>query len=269
MKRLVHDTAPLEEKRQKTAARPFAKLAAAAALALATTIGCATTGIRWNEYYEHYPSSISRQYGTQTVRVLPLGSHRLEVMFLNDSIASLESTMTPLRSRDLHLQEGQSADLVTLPNVVLRQTRTEESVGALSFLFLKERGADGPNYTAAVFFPASLDTQPQLRSLPGLRTAPSIEFAQVFREVTGQELEHVHILVERSSDFVHGGDFISAHVIGVDAQGRPLGQYRGGIVSFGMTYYPLRDELRSGLGIIVEYGGPDPVTGVHPAPFQR
>jgi hypothetical protein len=268
MKRLVHDAAPAAEKGQKRESRQFGKLAAAA-LVMATGIGCATTGLGWGEYYDHYPSSISRQYGTQTVRVLAIGSHRLSVMFLKSTIAQMEASNERLRFRDLRLQEGQSADLVTLPDVVLRQSYTQETLGALSFLFLKERGANSPNYSAALFFPSSLDTQPQMSSLPGLRVLPAIEFAQVFREVTGQELERVHVLVERTSDFINGGDFISAHIIGVDAQGRPLGQYRGGIVCFGMTYAPLRDELRSGLGILVEPGGRDPVNGEVPAPLSR
>jgi hypothetical protein len=276
MRRLVHDSLEKEEKSASGCRRmPFWK-ACAAALVLTAGAGCATTsGLTRNDYYISYFSSITRQYGARDTRQYQAAGHTFEVMFLDKTISEIDAATRPMREANLALREGQNGEMVQVREVLLREefirpagsasngyvspgTPVRQTLGTVGFIYIISPGQGRASHSAALFFPPSVDTSPTVDSLPGMREAPAAEFAQAFRDITGQELRRVKVLVEPSSEY------ITAHVIGVDESGRPIGQYRGGYLAFGMTFFPRQNTFRYGLGIIVEPGGPDPVTGTSP-----
>jgi hypothetical protein len=268
MRRLTH-ASPEEEARPRGRAK-LSFRAAAASLALTMGIGCAST-LNWNYYYDHFNSSTTGEYGARDVRELREGRWRLEIMFLmgDATIGKLENSTAPFRIRNPPVAPGQIAEMVSYPGVVFRRVydparhSVQETTGTASFAYVITRGDAGAEHNAGIFFPSTIDSAGASEAVAGARDLPARDFSEMFRELTGRELERVRILIERHTEYFTG------HIIGVGADGSPAGSYRGGQLCLGFTYYPQRNEVRSALGIIVEPDGPDPVTGVPPARYQR
>jgi len=229
-----------------------------AALMVAAAAGCAGTARPHDDQYRYYLNSITRQYGADRIRQFEAGGKTVSVMFLSDTIQSMLQ-----RNREFGVIEevdpqGTYGTLAFFDKVVLREERsgysgpTIRSRGRVGVGFLI--GADG-TYNAVVAFPSSLDTHPQMAGAPGRRMVDSKAFAELYRSVTGQELRRVKLLLDLTTSP------ITVHMVPADEQGRVTGQYRGGQLAFGVSYFPTQDLVRGGIGLLIEPGGRDPVDG--------
>lgn len=252
MKALRHDS----EKPKTPSKRPFLLLGAAALLAVAPA--CLAPTVRGGAYYVNYMSSVTREYGGESLRRMRSGEATLDIMFLNKSIPALLAAGGPQKMLEDTDAGGNYGHLAVFENVILRTEydplgrlagRGRGKVG-MGFLI----NSDG-TYQGVVAFPEEVDSLRGTAQAPGRRTVDAKAFADFYRSATGSQLRRVKLLAEDH------GSCLTLHAVPADERGNPGGRFRGGYLAFGMTYFPESQVLRSGIGLLIEPGGRDPVNG--------
>jgi hypothetical protein len=251
---------------------PFWKLGVAA-LAISAGTGCAGT-LDYGMLVNKYEASTDLRYGARDAYRLQVGKRSIDVMFPLSSIAELDAASTKLRKPVPESHPRQTGEAIVWDEVVYNSETTRFipnangiRVESSQFHIVNDTGQLAIGYTiyesggamvhrALIITPPKADKHPQGGSDPGTHAIVADEFRDLFRQLTGTELKAVKVL--QSGDFE--GRY-TVHVIGVDEAGKPIGQYKGGILCFGINYVPLEDKVSSGIGLLVEPGTPDPVTG--------
>jgi len=105
--------------------------------------------------------------------------------------------------------------------------------------------------TFGVAYPKEKDKDPK-RKNAGMWTTNINDFARVVKEVTGDDLKRVRIIIERTTDPDYNDEVISAYAIPVDNCGDFVGKYNGGYLAVGASYYPDRGEVYGGKLMLVE-----------------
>jgi len=176
----------------------------------------------------------SRTASAQTIVIQGLS---LETMYLADTVANLDRQTEPYRQEmggERTPSRGDYSNAVVLPRE-LTGTAIFSADGKKSFGVLYLHNGEQRGWEADIS-----------------------AFAELVRNMTGQELTRVKLIVERTTDTTRGDQILSVYMLPIDSQGNYIATYSGGYLAVGASVYPQRDTVYGGAALLLEPGTPEP-----------
>lgn len=235
--------------------RDFLK-AAGFALVLPAIDGCAATIPRTGtaDSYSETLAPIVNIHGTRVKVLYPRGRldelRRASRGFLQEEIiedgAIIQSAifgsyvynredLGDLTCDRQYMEQG----MCEVPGEVFRGSRV------YSTRYLAEYIITGRNHELTFIFAEGMDRG---SPTPGTRRTDAAEFASLVREVSGQEVRKVEIIVDQASPHI----LVSAHVIPVSQNGEIISRYDIGVLALGFSFHPEGRTYYSGISLLVE-----------------